>query len=113
MDRWLSIVLVGLGGLAMVACGGNGSDPRSGSGGTGGIILDCEDLSNPPDDCRLHKPCASDSQCVASFCENGECNANCTADQGCGESSTCNARGRCVPDVSTGGTSGAGGSGCQ
>ena len=113
MHRWLSIVSVGLGILAIAACGSSGSD--GGTRGGGGMALDCEDLSNPPDDCRNHKPCASDSQCAASFCENGECNANCTADEGCGTTSTCDTRrGRCIPNIGTGGTGGSGNTnGCQ
>jgi hypothetical protein len=47
---------------------------------------------------------------------NGICSAQCTSTDGCGEGSTCNSRGRCVPDVGTGGVGGTGntgGSGCQ
>jgi hypothetical protein len=113
MDRWLSIVLVGLGGLAIVACGGNGSDGPRGGGGTGGVMLDCSTLTNRPDDCD--KACASDSECVASYCENNtKCVAHCTAEEGCGEDASCNVSGRCVPNMGTGGTGNTGGgNSCQ
>jgi hypothetical protein len=115
MRSWISIVLVSLSGLSIAGCGGSGSDgPPKGSGGTGGVMLDCSTLANPPADCD--KACASDSQCAASFCDNGECQAHCTADEGCGAASSCNERGRCVPDIGTGGTGGTGntgGNGCQ
>jgi len=119
MGRWLSIVLAGLGGLAMVACGADGSGPRSagtgGSGGSGGVVLSCQSLDPPPDDCDL--ACSSDRDCEASFCENGRCVAHCTATQGCGAGWTCNtSNGRCIPDMGTGGTAGtgnSGGNGCQ
>ncbi len=115
MRKSLSIVFVGLSGLALLACGGDGSGPRSGTGGTGGVVLSCASLVAPPADCD--KACSSDSQCEASFCQNSKCVANCTATEGCGAGSTCNTtRGRCVPDVGTGGTGGtgnSGGNGCQ
>jgi hypothetical protein len=116
MRSALSIVFVGLGGLALVACGGNGPNgPRGGggTGGTGGVMLDCSTLTNPPADCD--KSCISDSECTASFCENNtNCVAHCTADEGCGETASCNVRGRCIPDVGTGGTGGTGNTnGCQ
>jgi hypothetical protein len=110
---------VGLGSLVLVACGdggaGDGGAGNSrGTGGSGGVTLDCTTLTNPPPDCQ--KSCASDSQCEASFCSNGVCLAQCTADEGCATGSSCNISGRCVPDVGTGGTGGSGnigGSGCQ
>ncbi len=116
MRKSLSIVFIGLSGLALVACGGNGNgDPFSGTGGSGGVVLTCGSLTNPPPDCD--KVCTSDSQCEASFCENGKCVANCTATEGCGSDSTCHTtRGRCVPNMGTGGTGGTGntgGNGCQ
>jgi len=119
MRSALSIVFVGLGGLALVACGGSGSgDPYSGgnggNGGSGGVALNCGTLTDPPPDCQ--KSCTSDSQCDASFCANGSCLAQCTAEEGCAVGSTCNVSGRCVPDVGSGGTGGSGntgGSGCQ
>jgi hypothetical protein len=116
MRSALSIVFVGLGGLALVACGGSGSaDPYSGgSGGSGGVTLDCATLADPPPDCQ--KSCTSDSQCEASFCANGSCLAHCSADEGCAAGSSCNVSGRCVPDVGTGGMGGSGntgGGGCQ
>ncbi len=116
MGRWLSIVLAGLGGLAMVACGADGSDPRiGGTGGSGGVVLSCQSLDPPPDDCD--EVCSSDRDCEASFCENGRCVAHCTATQGCGAGWTCNtSNGRCIPDTGTGGTAGtgnSGGNGCQ
>jgi hypothetical protein len=75
-------------------------------------MLDCSTLTNPPADCD--KSCTSDSECTASFCSNGKCLAQCVADEGCNATSTCNSRGRCVPNVGTGGTSGTGGvNGCQ
>jgi hypothetical protein len=119
MRNWLSIVFVGLAGLAMLAaCGGDGtggpySGGSGGSSGSGGLLLDCSTLSNPPADCD--KACGSDSECTASYCNNDKCVANCTAEEGCGAGSTCNTtRGRCVPDVGTGGTGGTGNNiGCQ
>ena len=115
MHRWLSIVVVVAGGVVAFACGGDGSDgPPFGSGGTGGTTLTCATLMNPPPDCD--KSCSSDSECTASFCSNGKCVANCTADEGCGEGATCNTRGRCVPNMGTGGSGGTGGTGgnaCQ
>ena len=116
MRKSLSIVFVGLSGLAVLACGGNGSgDPFSGTGGSGGAVLTCASLVTPPPDCD--KACTSDSQCEASFCQNGKCVANCTATEGCGTGSTCNTtRGRCVPNMGTGGTGGTGNTGgnaCQ
>ncbi|MBT8452124.1 MAG: VWA domain-containing protein [Deltaproteobacteria bacterium] len=116
MRKSLSVVFVGLSGLALLACGGNGSgDPFSGTGGSGGVVLTCASLQNPPPDCD--ETCTSDSQCEASFCQNGKCVANCTATEGCGPNATCNtARGRCVPNMGTGGTGGignTGGNACQ
>jgi hypothetical protein len=119
MRSALSIVFVGLGSLVLVACGdggaGDGGAGNSrGTGGSGGVTLDCTTLTNPPPDCQ--KSCASDSQCEASFCSNGVCLAQCTADEGCATGSSCNISGRCVPDMGTGGTAGTGnigGSGCQ
>ena len=115
MGRWLSILFLGVSGLAIAACNDGGSDgPSKGGGGTGGITLDCATLTNPPSDCS--KSCTSDSQCSASFCDNGACQAHCTPDQGCGDGSSCNLSGRCVPDIGTGGTGGTGntgGNGCQ
>jgi hypothetical protein len=99
---------VGVGGLAIVACSGSGSDGPRGGGGTGGVMLDCSTLTNRPADCD--KSCLSDTECTASYCENNtKCVAHCTATEGCGESSTCNARGRCVPNMGTGGTGNTGG----
>ncbi len=116
MNRWLSIGMLAAGGLLVFACGGGGSDgPPFGGGGTGGTPLTCATLSNPPPDCD--KSCTSDSQCTASFCSNGKCVANCTAEEGCGEEAICNTtRGRCVPNMGTGGSGGSGnsgGNGCQ
>jgi hypothetical protein len=114
MRSWLSIVLIALGGLVIYACSGAGSDgPPFGGGGTGGVILDCATLTNPPSDCD--KSCTSDSECTASFCENNtKCVAQCTATEGCGGGSTCNLRGRCIPDIGTGGMGGTGGgNACQ
>ena len=119
MRSAFSIVFVGLGALALVACGGSGSaDPYSGgnggNGGSGGVALDCGSLTDPPPDCQ--KSCSSDSQCEASFCANGSCLAQCTANEGCAVGSSCNVSGRCVPDMGTGGMGGSGntgGSACQ
>jgi hypothetical protein len=113
MRSLLSIVFVGVGGLAIVACSGSGSDGPRGGGGTGGVMLDCSTLTNRPDDCD--KACASDSECVASYCENNtKCVAHCTAEEGCGEDASCNVSGRCVPNMGTGGTGNTGGgNGCQ
>ncbi|MFW2387444.1 MAG: vWA domain-containing protein [Polyangiales bacterium] len=120
MRNWLWIALVGAAGVAAVACGGNGTgDPfnggTGGTGGTGGVTLNCDTLDPPPADCD--KACSSDSQCEASFCENSKCVAYCTATEGCGSGSTCDTRrGRCIPDVGSGGVGGSGnsgGNGCQ
>ena len=116
MRKWDSFVFVGLCGLAIVACGENGADPRTGgTGGSGGTTLTCATLDPPPADCD--KVCTSDSQCEASFCMNRKCIAYCTATEGCGVGSTCDTnRGRCIPDVGTGGTAGTGNTGgnsCQ
>ncbi|MBW2190637.1 MAG: hypothetical protein JRG93_13785, partial [Deltaproteobacteria bacterium] len=121
MRSALSIVFVGLGGLALVACGGSGSDGPpfggGGSGGAGGGTLNCSNLMNPPPGCDDACPSGSDSECeLGTFCLNGVCSAQCTADEGCAEGATCNTRGRCVPDTGTGGMGGSGntgGSGCQ
>ncbi|MBW1907441.1 MAG: VWA domain-containing protein, partial [Deltaproteobacteria bacterium] len=119
MRSWLSIVFVGVGGLALIACSGSGSDgPPFGGGGTGGTVVDCSSLTNPPPGCDALCPSGSDSECeLGTFCLNGVCSAQCTATEGCGEGSTCNSRGRCVPDIGTGGVGGTGstggGSGCQ
>ena len=95
--------------------GAGGAAGAGGMGGTGGVVLTCGSLTNPPPDCD--KACTSDSQCEASFCQNGKCVANCTATEGCGSDSTCNTtRGRCVPNMGTGGTGGTGdtgGNACQ
>jgi hypothetical protein len=113
MRSLLSIVFVGVGVLAIVACGSSGSDGPRGGGGTGGVMLDCSTLTNRPDDCD--KACASDSECVASYCENNtKCVAHCTAEEGCGEDASCNVSGRCVPNMGTGGTGNTGGgNSCQ
>jgi hypothetical protein len=118
MRSWLSIVFVGVGGLALIACSGSGSDgPPFGGGGTGGTVVDCSSLTNPPPGCYELCPSGSDSECeLGTFCLNGVCSAQCTETEGCGEGSTCNSRGRCVPDVGTGGTGGTGNTGgnaCQ
>lgn len=118
MRKSLSIVFVGLSGLALVACSGSGSDgPPFGGGGTGGTVLDCSSLMDPPPGCDALCPSGSDSECeLGTFCLNGICSAQCSATDGCGEGSTCNSRGRCVPDVGTGGVGGTGNTGgnaCQ
>ena len=116
MRNWLWILLVALLGLVALACGGNGSDGNGfssggtgGTAGTGGVTLTCDTLPDPPLDCG--KTCASDSQCEASFCNNGVCVANCATDADCGPNASCNVRGRCVPTVVTGGTGGTGNTG--
>jgi len=112
MRTWVSIVLVALAGLVVLACGGDTSDgPPFGSGGTGGVTLSCETLTDPPPDCD--KTCTSDTQCEASFCDSGVCVANCTPTEGCGENWSCNVRGRCIANISTGGTGGTGNTDCQ
>ena len=115
MRSWVSIVLVALAGLVVLACGGDTSDGppfgSGGTGGTGGVTLTCNTLVDPPADCD--KVCTSDTQCEASFCDSGVCVANCTPTEGCGENWTCNVRGRCIPNVSTGGTGGTGNTDCQ
>ena len=81
MRKSLSIVFVGLSGLVLFACGGNGNgDPFSGTGGNGGVILTCATLEVPPPDCD--KACTSDSQCEASFCQNSKCVAQLHRDRG-------------------------------
>ena len=113
MRNRLSIVLVASLGLVVMACGGDTSDgPPKGTGGTagtGGNTLDCSTLQSPPPDCQ--KSCTSDAQCEASFCDNGVCVAHCTATEGCDATSTCNVRGRCIPNPGTGGTGGTGNAG--
>lgn len=114
MRSLLSIVFVGLAGLALAACSDGDSDGvRSGGGGTGGAVLDCATLINPPADCD--KSCADDSECTASYCENNTtCVAHCTANEGCSEDATCNVSGRCIPNMGTGGTGNTGGgNACQ
>ena len=115
MRSWLSIVLVTVLGLVVLACGGDTSDdPRLGTGGTGGTTLNCETLSDPPPDCD--KTCSSDTECQASFCDSGVCVAQCTSTEGCGDNATCNVRGRCIPNMGTGGSGGSGNTGgnaCQ
>ncbi len=115
MRSWVSIVLVALAGLVVLACGGDTSDGppfgSGGTGGTGGVTLTCDTLVDPPADCD--KVCTSDTQCEASFCDSGVCVANCTPTEGCGENWTCNVRGRCIPNASTGGTGGTGNTDCQ
>jgi hypothetical protein len=113
MRNWLSIVLVTVSGLVILACGGSGTDSGSrnsgGTGGSGGVTLTCETLTDPPEDCG--KSCSSDTECEGAFCSSGVCAANCTGSEGCGPSESCNVRGRCVPDMSTGGTGGSGNTG--
>jgi hypothetical protein len=113
MQRWLSILMVAVGAFGISACSGGGNgNPFNGDGGVD--PLECEDFATPPPGCD--EPCPSgDLDCQdGTFCFNGVCSAQCTAEEGCGEGSTCNARGRCVPDMGTGGTSGTGGTtGCQ
>ncbi|KPK13460.1 MAG: hypothetical protein AMJ62_15205 [Myxococcales bacterium SG8_38] len=113
-------MLMGLCGLIALACGGEGSGGSGGpfgGGGSGGVGLDCTTLTNPPPGCDDACPSGSDSECaLGTFCENGRCTAQCTEQEGCGEGFDCNVRGRCVPDVSTGGMGGTGntgGNGCQ
>jgi hypothetical protein len=119
MRGWLWMMLVASGGLVALACSGTGSDgPPFGSGGSGGDgVLDCASLQNPPMGCDEPCPNGSDSECqLGTFCQSSVCTAQCTATEGCGQGSTCNVRGRCVPDVGTGGTGGTGntgGNGCQ
>lgn len=113
----LSVLLVAIGGLVFWGCGGGTSDgPPFGAGGTGGV-QSCETLTNPPAGCDAPCPGGSDSECqLGTFCLNGACVAQCTSEEGCNAGSTCNTRGRCVPDVGTGGTGGSGNTGgdaCQ
>ena len=121
MRNWLSIALVAVAGVAvagLVVLGCSGSSDGSGGGGTGGgRTLTCETLTNPPLGCDDSCPNGSDSECqLGTFCLNGKCSAQCTADEGCDANSTCNTRGRCVPNMGTGGTGGTGNTGgnaCQ
>ena len=115
MRSWLSVVFVGLGGLALLACGGNGTgDPFSGTGGTAGTTLSCETLDPPPPGCDDSCP-LGDRDCeLGTFCLNGTCTAQCTETQGCGQGATCNLRGRCVGGTGgSGGTGNTGGNACQ
>jgi hypothetical protein len=119
MRIWLSFTLVALSSLVALACGEGTSDggPRGGSGGSGGGGLTCETLVEPPPGCDDACPLGSDSECeLGTHCLNGACFAQCTATEGCNDNHTCNSRGRCVPDLATGGTGGtgnAGGNACQ
>ena len=116
MRSSLSIAIVAFGGLLMLACGGSGSDgPPKGGGGTGGAGLSCETLVPAPEGCDDLCPNGSDSECMlGTHCLNGTCAAQCTATQGCAVGASCNVRGRCVPNVGTGGTGGSGNTnGCQ
>lgn len=109
------MTLTGLCGLVALACGGEGSGGTGGpfgGGGSGGSGLDCSTLTDPPQGCEDACPSGSDSECeLGTFCENGRCTAQCTAQEGCAEGSNCNVRGRCVPDLGTGGTGGTGNTG--
>ena len=120
MRRWFSYTLVALSSLVALGCGEGSSDggPRGGTGGGGtGGGLSCETLVEPPAGCDDACPLGSDSECeIGTHCLNGACFAQCTATEGCGENHSCNSRGRCVPDIATGGTGGtgnAGGNACQ
>jgi hypothetical protein len=99
-------------GLWVAACSSESSDGTNrntgGTSGGGGTVLTCDDLIAPPLDCG--KTCGSNSDCDASFCDSGQCVANCTDEQGCGENEFCNSRGSCVR-LSTGGVGGTGGIG--
>ena len=97
MHRWLSIFFVVVGAVGIGACGGDGTgNPFNGTGGTSGNPLKCSDFTIPPPGCD--DPCpGGDSACQdGTFCFNGVCSAQCTAEQGCGEGSYCNVRGRCI-----------------
>lgn len=116
MRNSLLMVLTGLCGLVALACGGEGSSGTGGpfgGGGSGGVGgLDCATLVNPPAGCDEACPFGSDSECaLGTFCESGTCTAQCTPQEGCAAGSTCNVRGRCVPDLGTGGTGGTGNTG--
>ena len=117
MRNWLSIALVAGAGLIVFACSGGSSDGSGGGGTGGGRTLTCDELTNPPPGCDDICPNGSDSECqLGTFCLNGTCSAQCTADEGCDSNSTCNTRGRCVPNMGTGGTGGTGNTGggsCQ
>jgi hypothetical protein len=107
--------MVAVGAFGISACSGDGNgNPFNGTGGVGGDPLECSDFTTPPPGCDETCP-SGDLDCQdGTFCFNGVCSAQCTAEEGCGEGATCNARGRCVPDMGTGGTSGTGGTtGCQ
>ena len=89
-----------------------GAGGHAGVGGMGGTVFDCSTLLDPPAGCDDVCPSGADSECeLGTFCLNQVCQAHCTADEGCSQGSTCNVRGRCVPDVGTGGTGG--GNACQ
>ena len=99
---------MGAGGTA----GAAGAGGVGGAGGNGGAGLSCETLVPAPDGCDDLCPNGSDSECMlGTHCLNGVCAAQCTATQGCAVAASCNVRGRCVPDVGTGGTGG--GNACQ
>lgn len=107
MRKWLSLTLVALAWVAFVACGGDtSSGPDRGTGGTGGGGgLTCATLADPPPSCN--DPCSGDSECGAgTFCLSGSCAAQCTSDDDCNVNASCSASGRCIPDMSAGGTGG-------
>ncbi len=114
MRRWLSIVLVAVGAFGLGGCGDGNGNPFN-TGGVGGDPLKCSDFTTPPPGCDSPCPTGSDSECeLGTFCFNGVCSAQCTAEQGCGSNFECNSRGRCIPTFTgTGGTSGTGGNACQ
>jgi len=108
MHRWLSILMVAVGAFGISACSGGGNgNPFNGDGGVD--PLECEDFATPPPGCD--EPCPSgDLDCQdGTFCFNGVCSAQCTAEEGCGEGFECNSRGRC--GLILGGTGGTGGTG--
>jgi hypothetical protein len=123
MRKWVSFVLVALGGLVVLACGGDtsGGPPfqgggSGGTGGAGGVQLTCDDLDPAPDGCGQSCPNATNSECeLGTFCLNYVCAARCTPTQGCTANETCNVRGLCerVSTGGTGGTGNTGGNACQ
>lgn len=116
---WCLFVLVGTFGLAACSGGGDGEN-RGGTGGMGGTgsgPTPCESFNPPPAGCDEVCASGSDSECQSgTFCNDGVCSAQCTPTEGCATNEECNARGRCVLVLGTGGSGGTGNTGgdnCQ
>jgi hypothetical protein len=78
--------------------------------GAAALPLACSSKTAEVEPGAIARPCSSDAQCPGAHCDNGTCMPNCTPGGGqCGPTQICGADGRCS-DVSTGGSSGTGGS---